>query len=110
MDDSVAKLPDELPGEFFLLQWDRDRETYLLLVDDEDVSSFNLGSDLPLLMAQFKRWGYEETGYRAIDVARSFGQAQAVLHDGRVIPIFDRPNERVQKVNFEEAPNARVPF
>jgi hypothetical protein len=97
-------LPLELPGEFFVLQYDRLYERFVLIVDDEDRSSYNLHGDIPAIMGYFKRWGLEEVGNRAIDTAREFGAAQAIPSDGRVIALCNRdPQKPAIKFDDEES-------
>ena len=85
-----APLPVQLPGEFFVLEWNKLRETFILHVDDAEKSSYNLGSDVQIAMMRFRVWGLEDIGNRAIDIAREFGVAQAIPKGNRVIPIFER--------------------
>ena len=80
-------LPESLPGSFFVLGYDRDRDVYILVLDDEDESSFNLGSDVPVVMRRFEQWGLKDIGNRAIDAAREFRLVQVIPHEGRVIRI-----------------------
>lgn len=104
-----APLPEKLPGEFFVLEWVRDRGVFILHVDDEDRSTYRLSSRISPAMRQFKLWGLEDIGNQAIDLAVEFGVAQAVLTDGRVFPVFERGTERDVSVNFEEARNVDTP-
>ena len=80
-----AALPKRLPGDFFVLGYDRDRDTYILVTDDEDESSYNLGHDIQKVMRQFEQWGLKEIGNRAIDAAREFRLVQAIPAEDRVI-------------------------
>jgi len=91
-----------LPGEIFLLEWKRDRDTYIIHVDDADYSSYELGGDIQQLMLQFRLWGKAEIGDRAIDTARCFCGASVHLPTGRVVPVFDRGEDRRRTVRFEE--------
>jgi hypothetical protein len=84
--------PGRLPGEFFVIDYDRDTECFTLIVDDivdgSLPSSYNLGDDIPIAMRYFRLAGIPVIGNHAIDVAREFGAAQAILGDGRVIPLI----------------------
>ena len=80
-----APLPESLPGRFFVLGYDRDRATYILVVDDADESSYNLGHDIPTIMQQFERWGLKDIGNRAVDAAREFRLVQVIPKEDRVI-------------------------
>jgi len=84
-----APWPEAFPGEFFVLSYDRDREVYLLVVDDEDGSSYNLGSGVPAIMQLMEQWGIKEVGYRAIDAAREFGMVQAIPSQDRVLRLTE---------------------
>lgn len=78
-------LPTTLPGAFFVLGYDRDRDTFVLVVDDDDESSYNLGRDIPPIMQQFERWGLADIGPRAIDAAREFRLVQVIPREDRII-------------------------
>ena len=83
-------LPKTLPGEFFVLEWEKYRGRFVLHVDDEEHSSYDLGANIRVIMRQFKLWNHETVGNRAVDMAKEFGSAQAILHDNRVIALYDR--------------------
>ena len=82
-----APLPTVLPGKFFVLAYERDRDTYVLVVDDADASNYNMGSDVPTLMRHFRTWGLPDIGNRAIDAAREFGVVQVIPAEDRVIRV-----------------------
>lgn len=92
-----APLPESLPGDFFLMEYDRSRGRYILHLDNDDEESFDLGSDVQEMMRQFERWGRYSIGCEAIDRAREFGLAQAIpgetARDDRVIALHDRPGK-----------------
>jgi len=108
---NVHTPPDELPGHFFLIEYDRETECFTLIVDDmidaSGASSYNLGSDMPELMLYFRLIGLEEIGNRTIDIAKEFGAAQAILRDGRVVPLIEGAETNVDV--FKESDNARIP-
>jgi len=87
-------LPESLPGDFFVLVYDRLMETYVLLIDDKDGSSYDLGDDIQQMMWQFRRWGHPKLGDSCIDLARTFGSVQGVFKDGRTIPLFKREADK----------------
>lgn len=82
-----APLPDRFPGDFFVITYDRDTKEYTLIVDDESHSSYKLGEDVHAIMWYLKRIKMYDVGCRALDVAREFESAQAVIADGRVMPV-----------------------
>jgi len=86
-----APLPDTIPGDFFLLTYDRDGEQFTLYVDDAGRSSYNLGSDIPTVMRYFCRIGFKILGDQAIDLAKEFGAAQVIPADERVIRVRPEP-------------------
>ena len=86
-------LPTSLPGEFFVLVWNRESQQFELHVDDEDQSSYQMGSDIPKAMAYFANvLKLGQIGDRAIDVAKEFGAAQVMFREPepRVLMVFDR--------------------
>ena len=97
-----APLPDALPGEFYVLEWDRDGERFVIYVDDEENSSYDLGGEVQDAMAAFRRWGLKDIGDRSIDMAREFGIVQAIPSQGRTLAIFDRDANNKRTVKFEE--------
>jgi hypothetical protein len=105
-----VKFPTKLPGLFFILEWDRDRELFVLHVDDGDGSSYAIGRNadpVAAAMFQFKLWGLQDVGTAAIDMAREFGAAKVMLNDGRVVALFNRDkNARVDAFAEQERLNA----
>lgn len=104
-----APLPNSLPGEFFVIQYDREMERFLLILDDvsetqPQPSSYPLDNDLQKAIRFFKQRGLKEIGCRAIDLAKEFGMAQAILKTGVVIPdpLRKRPKVRDVFAVFEE--------
>lgn len=84
---ALAPLPNQLPGDFFVVMYDRTTKGYTLVVDDATRSSYKLGVDLQATMRYFKRIGLYDLGCQALDVAREFETVQAVIADGRVMPV-----------------------
>ena len=87
-------LPTVLPGEFFVLERNRFLGTYVIHVDDsvgdEDGSSYDLGSNIQVIMRQFRIWGHGLIGDRAIDFAREFNAVQVIPESDRLIPLIER--------------------
>ena len=79
-----SPLPNDLPGDYFLVVYDADTGEYLLVLDDEDGTSHNLGAEMTQIVRYFSRINYSALGNRAVDMAREFGAAQAIKKDGRV--------------------------
>ena len=96
-----VKLPLTLPGRFFVVTYSRMAKTFALVVDDPDRSSYALGSEIPEIMRQFRIWANNahnprlaDIGDSAVDIALEFGKAQAIIGDGRVIPLMDKQPEK----------------
>lgn len=87
-------LPAVLMGRFFVVSYRRAYDDYVILLDNAQRDSFELGADITAISGQFALWGCKDLGQRAIDMARSFGAAQAIFKDGRVIALFDRKAKR----------------
>lgn len=106
-----ATLPRELPGSFFVLAWDRNREVFVLLVDDRDGSNYNLGGDIQVAMTHFEAWGHKDIGCRALDAAYEFGMVQAIPAENRVIQLTEPPDragvvvERLRALEEQEPGN-----
>jgi hypothetical protein len=86
-----APIPNVFPGDFFLLTWRRDTESFLLELDDETHSSYDLGSD-PIGVVQMLRLRGFEKKFReeAVDLSREFGIAQCIPAQRRVLPVIPR--------------------
>ena len=82
--------PKELPGKFAVISYDRDLERFMLYVDDERKSSYDLGRNVQVIMARFEQWGHRRVLCETLDLAREFGTAQAIFKDGRTIALFGR--------------------
>jgi len=80
-----APVPKLLPGEFFVLEYLRELETFSLHVDDEDYSTYDLGNDTAELQVLFRTLRIEATGEilqpkqidRMIDISRELGMAHS---------------------------------
>jgi hypothetical protein len=118
-----APLPPSLPGEFFVVLYDRDAETYTIVVDDETNSSYNLGVGVEPAMRYFRfldrimhttpnppQADLVVTGYRAIDIAREFGAAAASLTErDRVTPVKEQPTPQGFKWSGSNPVYAHLP-
>ena len=107
-----APLPKVLPGDFFVLAWDRDREVFTLVVDDADESDYNLGGDIQKVMRHFDSWKLKEIGYRAIDAAHEWGMVQVIPTEDRIIRLsgrdpVDTVSGRLQALEEQEHGNVR---
>jgi hypothetical protein len=105
---ATAPLPRSLPGRFFVLEWDKDREYFTLYVDDGQGSSYKLG-DLRKSQFEFKMWGIEEFGARVVDQAREFGRVQAIPSQNRIINLIDRGRKRPMVWPKTEGSYAHLP-
>lgn len=86
-----AKLPTSIPLTFFVLRWLPENETYVLHVDDAKRTSYDMGGDALRLSRQLTAWGVPKMlADRAVDAAREFRAAQAVIRSNRVINLFPR--------------------
>lgn len=105
-------LPNVLGGAFFVLEWERESATYVLTVDDQDHSTYDLGDDLDDVRNVFVQRGYPVDRVNdLIDQAREFGASQYIpsLHTrvpDRVLPILPRGANRAV-LSFEPPTNAR---
>jgi hypothetical protein len=106
-------IPEKLPGQFFVLEYEREDQRYVLHVDDEDRSTFDLGDDIQIVRAQFVGRGYPtEQVNDLIDRAREFGSCQYIPSPGshvddRVIQILPREARTPVLRLFEDTDNAR---
>lgn len=91
-----APLPERFPGDFFVLEWNRDLEVYLLTLDDEDKSTYDLGEDVAAVQLAFQLRGYPvDKSNDLIDQAREFGASQYIPSpykriEDRVLPVIPR--------------------
>ncbi len=105
---SQSPLPYPIPGEFFVLLFDRDVRSYTLFVDDAAHSSYNLGDDIQSIMAYFRMLGLIDLGNSAIDLAREFGASQVVPSENRVFRVDSQPQRGTPEFKFEDATEAGV--
>lgn len=107
---TAPPLPATLPGRFFLLARDRAHDRFLLYVDDEARSSYDLGSDVAVLMQRFRTWGIPDLGNRCIDGAIEFGAAQGIPAEDRMVLVYDRPAKPQLKFSDEDSNAPAVYF
>lgn len=94
-------LPKTLEQPFFVLEYDRQLKRYKLTVEGaHELESYNLGEDVQQVMLNFRLWGLEEIGNRAIDMAKEFGIVQAIPREGRVFSLHSRTKEA--PITFED--------
>lgn len=97
-------LPLDMPGRFFVLEWDTYTERFKLYVDDPEKNSYKL-DDIPAVMRQFALWKLGDFGNQCIDQAREFGRVQGIPSQQRCINLFDRKPKRGSVFDREEGPN-----
>lgn len=109
-----AKFPDYIPGDFFVLVCEKSqpgvlivgasvgRFRFTLIVDDDDQSTYDLGSNLSVIFRRFELWGLGEIGREAIDRARNFGTVQVIPAQNRIINIFDRDGKKIDPFKREK--------
>jgi hypothetical protein len=107
--EQKAPLPKELPGDFFLLEWNRDLQSFIIHLDDDDASSHNLGGNIQAVMMRFKLWGLKAIGNSAIDIAKEFGAAQAIPAQNRCRAVFDREAFRNPKLQWKPSHVGQLP-
>ena len=102
-----APLPAEFPGEFFVLLWDRDRASFVVELDDETHSSYDLGQDPVVVVELLRLRGFnKQFRERSVDIAREFGVAQCIPAQDRVLPIIPRGLKAALPLDFSEPANA----
>ena len=98
-----APLPQTFPGEFFVLTWDRDRESFVLYVDDESESSYDLGHEPMQVVNDLQLRGFNKHFREtAVDYAREFGMAQCIPSEGRVVQILPRDAAKAPRLQFPD--------
>lgn len=104
-----APPPRTLPGDFFVVTYDHDEQSYTMFVDDESHSSYNLGSDIEQVMRYFRTTNATELGYKAIDLAKEFGAAQAIPKEDRVFKInSQQPRRGIEQRDMFANPGRQV--
>ena len=85
---SQAPLPPSVPGRFYVIVRERMSGAFMLHLDDEDHSSFDLGDNIQVIMTKLRCMGIDpRVADDSIDYAKEFGGAQVIMEDGRVIPL-----------------------
>ena len=89
-----APVPLKFPGEFFVLEWDRDTETFLLRLDDPDESSFELSSE-PIEVVHLLHMRFRDSIERrefedVVDRAREFGGCAYNPGTRRIVQVIPR--------------------
>ena len=98
----AVKWPLQLPGEYFVIVWDRELVRYELQTDDAETSTYNLGGDTPKILAWLRRIDMLKIGSQALDQAREFGAAQAIPAQGRVVNLKEKPDTTRKLFEKEE--------
>jgi hypothetical protein len=108
-----APIPEKLPGQFFVVEFDREDRSYVLHVDDEGRSTFQLGDAVEQIRALFVARGYPARIVDdMIDRAREFGACQYIPspHEhvaDRLVQLPPREAKREPLRLFEDQDNAR---
>lgn len=108
-----APVPEVLPGAFFVLEFSRVDDDFLLHVDDGDHSTYDLGDEVASLQVLFRTRTNAVNGGalqsemidRMIDIALELGMAQYIptlgeLVEDRVLSIV--PRDVKQGLKFDE--------
>lgn len=108
-------MPEVLPGDFFVLEFSRVDDTFLLHVDDGDRSTYDLGDEVAALQVLLHTRTNAVNGGpfqpelidRTIDIARELGMAQYIptkgeLVEDRVLSIVPRDVKRGLKFDEDE--------
>lgn len=105
----TAPIPEVMPGRFFVLGYDRLLTSYSVVLDDEDKTSFRLGTQIQPIRLLFMRWlNNQRMVDDAIDRAREFLLVQVIPSQNRIRALFDRTIPQVDL--FQEQPNAFTSF
>lgn len=88
-----AIVPAQLPGDFFLLEFNREVECFILHVDDGDGSTYDLGDDVANIQALLCTRTTASTGVLLqpdcidgmIDIARELGMSQYIPTPGELV-------------------------
>lgn len=80
--------PVEIPGDFYVLLYDKDLEEFTLLIDDVKQSSYSLG-DAQTTVRYLERVGGPDYDV-AVNHALTYGAAQVIPGQRRAIALYDR--------------------
>lgn len=80
--------PVPMPGEFYVLEYDKTTEWFKLYTDDENQSSYDLG-ELPAARRYLTLFGGSVADL-AMDHAMQFGVVQVIPSQRRVISLHNR--------------------
>jgi len=110
-----APVPEVLPGAFFVLEFSRVDDAFILHVDDGDHSTYDLGDEVSALQMLFRTHTNAVNGGplqpemidRTIDIARELGMAQYIptlgeLVEDRVLSIVPKDAEKGLKFDEDE--------
>jgi len=100
---ATVKFPDCLVGSLCLVEYDQDREGWMLYVDDQDTSTYFLGSQVQGIVNSFRAWGFPKREAESLlDLAREFGRAVMVFEDLRVYPFLGSRESPVLEFSDEQ--------
>ena len=96
-----VKTPLKLIGDYFVLDYWPESDTFQLLMDDGTTNTYDLGADLTQIRVMGKVWGVESYVFeRALALAKNFRSVQVILEDGRVLPLLEREGTRSRRSPF----------
>ncbi len=106
---NVAAMPDTLPGRFVVIVYRKDEERATIHLDDDDRSSYDLGSNIPLMLNQFRWWNKEKLLEDIYNLAREFGAAQGIFESNRTVVLHDEKAKPVSVFNEDRKPTLYMP-
>lgn len=80
-------IPKTLPGQYFVVEYSRDDDTYRIILDDEDHSNYPLPVQEQARQSLFDRWGIGELCDSCFGRAKDFGAAQCLILQRRVLTL-----------------------
>lgn len=86
MPKPLVPLPSRLPGAYCVFHYNRESETYSLILDNGEMSQYELGPDTIELRRRLIQY-HPEAMEKGLDTATNFGGSQVIFSDGRVIPV-----------------------
>lgn len=97
-------IPDVLPGQFFVLEFDREDRSYTLHLDDTEHTTFSLDDDVELIRQVFTSRGHPaDRVNELIDRAREFGLCQYI--PSGIEHIQDRVVQHIPREARNPTPN-----
>jgi hypothetical protein len=95
--------PDQLPGRYLVMKYNRETEAFVIVLDDADHSSYNLGSAVgPITIRMENVWRLAPFFVtRIMGMARTFKAVQAVFADQRIIALIERSHRKINAFQHE---------